>query len=99
MDEQTEKIYARLAAMDREIANLRQGYVIVNKRYTEALASLRRLITHATDAARKSSQAAQKAEIACRNAASAAHEAAEQHVISAAAAADAASASARNIKR
>ncbi len=32
MTEETEKIYARLAELESEVANLRQGYMIVNKR-------------------------------------------------------------------
>ena len=37
MDKELETIHAKLAALEAEVVNLRQGYVIVNKRYNEAL--------------------------------------------------------------
>ena len=40
-----EKIYAKLIALETEVVNLRQGYVVVNTRYAEALGSLKHL-TH-----------------------------------------------------
>jgi hypothetical protein len=35
-----DKIYAKLISLETEVTNLRQGYIVVNKRYTEALSSL-----------------------------------------------------------
>ena len=44
-------ISAKITALELEVANLRQGYVISNTRYTEAISSLHALTTHASDAA------------------------------------------------
>ena len=43
MDTEQDKIYARLAGLDKEVSNLREGYVIVNSRYRGALTLLVRL--------------------------------------------------------
>jgi len=41
----------RLAELDAELASLRAGYLVVNKRCTDALSSLRSLTMHAKDGA------------------------------------------------
>lgn len=53
MDADTEKIYARLGQLEAEIANLREGYVIVNARYNQSLAGMKQLTHHSTLAANK----------------------------------------------
>jgi hypothetical protein len=75
MNDDIEKIYAKLVAHETEIINLRKGFMIVNERYTKALASLKEL-TSAADAAKKACQAAEKAKIATEQCANAAREAA-----------------------
>jgi hypothetical protein len=74
MSEETDKIYARLAAQHTEIANLRQGYVIVNNRYATALESLRMLSSNAREAMKRAEAAAQKAAFAAKSAADVASE-------------------------
>ena len=48
---ETDKIYARIAELSQEVTNLRQGYTIVNKRYGDAIRSLRDRVGHAAEAA------------------------------------------------
>ena len=52
MNDDIEKIYAKLVAHETEIINLRKGYMIVNERYTKALASLKELTSSAAEAAK-----------------------------------------------
>lgn len=83
LTEENEKIYARLAELEREIRNLREGYSIVNRRFSAVLESLKELASNATAAAIRSA-AARKAADACTNAAKAAQVAADHAVIDAA---------------
>lgn len=41
MNQEIEKIYAKLIDLESEVANLRQGYIVVNQRYAEAIGSLK----------------------------------------------------------
>ena len=71
MNDDIEKIYAKLVAHETEIINLRKGYMIVNERYTKALASLKELTSSAAEAAKKACLAAEHAKHAterCANA-------------------------------
>lgn len=83
MTEENEKLYARLAELEREIRNLREGYSIVNRRFSAVLESRKDLASNATAAAIRSA-AARKSADACTNAAKAAQIAADHAVIDAA---------------
>ena len=87
MADDIEKIYAKLIAHESEIMNLRQGYMIVNERYTQALHSLKELTDTAAHAAKQACIAAEQATISTRKCAEAAKKAADQQVIDAAEAA------------
>ena len=52
MNDDIEKIYAKLVAHETEIINLRKGYMILNERYTKALGSLKELTNNAAEAAK-----------------------------------------------
>ena len=58
MSEDTDRIYVKLAQLEQEITNLRQGYVILNKRYGAALGTLKDLTLHAMEAAKRAAVAA-----------------------------------------
>src|SRR5690348_6682000 len=87
VNEETDKIYKRLAELEREVVNLRGGYVIVNNRYTEALSSLKNLTFHAKEAATRAAAAAGLSRDATRHSAAAAKDAAIHSAIAAASAA------------
>ena len=87
MNDDIEKIYAKLVAHETEIINLRKGYMIINERYTKALVSLKQLTNSAAEAAKKACLAAEKANFATAQCFTAAKEAANQSVIEAAEAA------------
>ena len=53
MQEEAAKIYEKLAALETEVLSLRDGYLIVNKRYSETLQSLKALTTDASEAAQR----------------------------------------------
>lgn len=72
MDEVTNKIYAKLAEFEREIKNLREGYLIVGKRYSESIESLKLLTLHSREAAERAAASAIKSAAAARSAATAA---------------------------
>ena len=84
LTEENEKIYARLAELEREIRNLCEGYSIVNRRFSAVLELRKDLASNATAAAIRSAAAARKAADACTNAAKAAQVAADHAVIDAA---------------
>jgi len=84
MSEEIEKIYSKLIALETVVSDLRQGYLIVNQRYTNALASLKELTAHASEAAKRSAASALKAAEAAKNASLAAAEAAAIPVLTAA---------------
>ena len=97
MTKDLQNIYAKLVILETEVSDLRQGYVIINRRYSNALASLKDLTALATEAAKRSANGAIKAAEAAKNASTAATEAAAIPVLKAAdAAADAASAAAES---
>ena len=87
MQDDIEKIYAKLIAHESEIINLRQGYIVVNEKYTAALSSLRTLTISAAEAAKRACTAAERASIATTKCSVAAKEAANNSVIVAAEAA------------
>jgi hypothetical protein len=39
--DEIQKIYSKLVLLEAEVSDLRQGYLIINRRYTNALASLK----------------------------------------------------------
>lgn len=84
-------IFAKLAALDSEVVTLREGYLVLNKRYSEALASMKALTAHTLEAAIRAAIAAEKSALACKNASAAAMLAADIPMIEAV---DAAAASA-----
>ncbi len=91
MTGEIERVYVRLAELEREIVNLRGGYAIVNQRYTDALASLKELTVHSKEAATRAAKSAERSAISSKFAAQAAAEAAERKLVEVAnAAADAA---------
>jgi len=49
--ESEQKIFAKLAELESEVADLRTGYLVVNKRYTEALSTLKTLTSLTLEAA------------------------------------------------
>ncbi len=84
MQEDIQKIYAKLVNLESEVLNLRKGYIIVNKRYADALSNLKSLTSSALEAAKRTGFAAEKALLAAKNSAKAAKLAASKEVIDAA---------------
>ncbi len=84
------KIYARLTELENEVVTLRDGYLVVNKRYSRALMSMKVLTSSTLEAAIRAAAAAEKSSLCCQNAALAAKAAAAVPVIEAAEAAAAA---------
>ena len=78
MDELPEQIHARLVALETEIMNLRQGYIVTNERYSNALIALRVLTTHSMDAAKRAAASAKKCVIAVQRALDAARQASDR---------------------
>ena len=76
-------IYAKLAQMEADIAGLRDGYLIVNKRYTQTLESVKLLTQHTLEAAMRAALAAEKAALACKTATQAAIASANAAVVDA----------------
>ncbi|WP_114636717.1 hypothetical protein [Polynucleobacter necessarius] len=58
MQEDIEKIYAKLVNLETEIQNLREGYIIISERYTVAISSLKSLTASALEAAKRAAVAA-----------------------------------------
>ena len=81
MNQETEKLYATLAALQQELTNMRQGYILVNQRYAQALDSLNALINSTAEAATLAAIAADKAVSEAANEALAARELAAKVVI------------------
>ena len=71
-DEQIKKIFDKLSALESEVAALREGYVVVNKRYTQTLDSVKGLTANALEAAMRSAAAAENSALACKHATAAA---------------------------
>lgn len=78
------KIFAKLATLETEITTLRDGYLVVNQRYSAALGTMKTLTALTLDAALRSATAAEKSALASKNAAAAAVAAASVPVIEAA---------------
>ena len=96
MQNDIDAIYSKLVTLETEIQNLRQGYMLVNQRYTKAIYSLNSLTTSALDTTKWAAIAAEKALFAAKKSAAAASVAATNDMIAAAeAAADAAAATKR----
>jgi len=81
MTSKIEKIYAKLLSLEAEVSNLRQGYIVVNQRYTEAIGALKLLTTSALEAAKRAAIAAEKALVAAKKSSDAANLAASKQVI------------------
>ena len=84
MSKTNDTLYDRVVSIEKELMNLRQGYVIVNDRYNTAMGSLTTVTHHSVVAAQKAALSAQNSETAASNAAKAAQVAAEHDVVSAA---------------
>ena len=84
MSEMNDPLYARVVSIEKELINLRQGYVIVNDRYNSAMSLLTKVSSHSVVAAQKAAVSARNSETAAGNAAEAAKIAADHAVLSAA---------------
>jgi hypothetical protein len=84
MSDEIDRIYTKLAHLEQEITNLRQGYVVVNQRFNESLLAMKLLTVASKEAAQRSAIAAKKALLSCQTAAIAATEAADHAVDTAA---------------
>ena len=94
------EIERKILSLETEVGDLRQGYLIINRRYSQALTALKELTAHAAEAAKRAANGAIKAAAAAKNASTAATEAAAFLVVVAAdAAADAAAAAAESARR
>lgn len=78
MSGETERIYTKLGQLAQEITNLRQGYVILNKRCGETLGMLNDLTVHAIKAAKRAAVAAARALDAVNSATNAARASSRQ---------------------
>jgi hypothetical protein len=79
-----QRIISKLAEMQAEIQALQDGYLVINKRYTQALSSIKELTAHALESAHRSALAAEKSLDATKSALDAAKAAAVTSVIAAA---------------
>ena len=68
MTDELKKIYSKLVLLETEVSDLRHGYVLINRRYSVVLTSLKDLTAHACESAKRSANAAIKAADAARNA-------------------------------
>lgn len=85
-------IRAKIAQLEADMGSLRDGYMILNKRYTQTLGTMKELTQRALEAAIRCANAAEKAAMASKNAANAALSSASAKIIDATqAAAEAAS--------
>lgn len=76
MTSEIKLIQSKLLSLETEVSDLRQGYIIINRRYSNALMTLKELTGHASESAKRSANAAIKAANAAKNASTAATEAA-----------------------
>jgi hypothetical protein len=74
MGDETERLYAKIVAQEREIVNLRGGYALIRGQLHAALESLKGRQTSAAAAMRRAAIAAEKAAAEIENAASVASE-------------------------
>ena len=58
------KIFAKLTELETEMHALREGYLVLNKRYTHALHSMKALTASALEAAMRAATAAEKSALA-----------------------------------
>ena len=58
MSEQNDTLYDRVISIEKELVNLRQGYVIVNDRYNTAMGSLTKVNNLSVIAAQKAADSA-----------------------------------------
>ena len=77
-------IQDKLNFLEVEMVSLREGYVAVNKRYTDALTGLTSMTINASDAAQRAAKAAKLASKAATDSARAAKQAASEFVVAAA---------------
>jgi hypothetical protein len=78
-----QRISAKLAQIEADISMLREGYLVVNKRYADTLQTMKALTEHSLEASLRSATAAEKAALACRNATAAAVSSASENIITA----------------
>lgn len=78
MNDEAEKLHAKLAALEKETANLRLGSIVTGRRYAEAQVSLKELTAISLTAARRAAVAVEKAVLATKKAASVAEQLAPQ---------------------
>ena len=69
MSNETDLLHSTLALSQNEVMNLREGYGIVNSRYSAALASLKKLTDNTTEAIKRAAAAAENAAIVSSDAA------------------------------
>lgn len=77
------QIHSRMAQLVVDIGSLRDGYMIVNKRYTQTLYAMKQLTQNSLEAALRAATAAEKAALASKNAAASALASATANVIDA----------------
>jgi hypothetical protein len=82
-DDSEKIIHTKIAQLEADIASLRDGYMIVNKRYAHTLDSMKLLTQSALEAALRAANAAEKAAQASKNAAAAAMASANAKIIDA----------------
>ena len=76
---ETEKIiFAKLSTLEDELSALRQGFIVVNRKYSEVLTSLKKLSELTVEATHRASASACRAENAAKKAAETAKIAASQ---------------------
>lgn len=61
MGEDNQEIYDRLAQLEQEVKNLREGYRITSQRYTDALTQIHKHAMQAEKAAKRSAERVEKA--------------------------------------
>lgn len=69
MSEETEQLHATIAAQEKELAVLRQAYVVITAKHRAALTALRLRVVNATGATKRAANAAAKAATEAENAA------------------------------
>lgn len=80
MIDETEQLHARLASLEKEIANLRLGSTLTDRRYADAQASLKELTSLSLTTAIRAAVAVETAVLATKKAASVAERLAPQAV-------------------
>ena len=75
------KTMERFEQLEAELQTLKEGYLVVNKRYAETLISMKQLTSSSLEAASRAAVAAEKSAQAARNSADAAIGAANEKVL------------------